>query len=288
MSERVTITIEPSLEHGDTLTVQDAMRQVLDFIEVVCAAADPDARSKIAWKLISATTNSPFTAVAEAEAIDPEWPDITREVKLAKVRTAEAFFAAHSTGELPDWVVQSANENFRRLMKRNMDGIGKTQLLLSDSEPPFIIVERVARQTLQHLEQIESNRRANEPDYSGSEFGSVEGHVIEALTHHGRPALRIRESVSDKEVLCVFPKDQADSIGSSHSWREVWAGQRINIVGLIKRAKNGSISIVEGEDLAKVAPTDAPLSSIMDSNITGGMGVVEYLEEIWGEPVGKN
>jgi hypothetical protein len=69
LAERVSITVESSLEHGGDLTVQDAMRQVLDFFDVVASAANDDARSGISWRLVSATTNSPYTAIAEAVSI---------------------------------------------------------------------------------------------------------------------------------------------------------------------------------------------------------------------------
>jgi hypothetical protein len=288
VSERVTITIEPSLEQGDTLTVQDAMRQVLDFIEVVSAAASDDARPKIAWKLVSATTNSPFTAVAEAEAVDPEWPDIERDVRAAKHRITEAFSEAYETGEVPEWITSSANENFMRLLRRNLDGIGKTEMRLVNSAPPIVIVERVARHSLDNIKRLEMGQLTNEPDYSGEELGSVEGAVIEALTHKGRPALRIRDNVSEDDILCVFSRDKAESIGTNHNLREVWSGQRVTVFGLLKRKRNGSISIVEGDDLIIISAAEAPLSSFMDENFTSGRGVTEFLSDVWGEPFGKN
>lgn len=283
MGERVTITVEPSIESGDSLTIQDAMRQVLDFIEVVCAATDDDVRPKISWKLVSATTNSPFTAVAEAESNDPDWPDIGREAKAAKIRASDAFNSIISGGALPPWLQEHANENFRHLFRRNLEDIGKTQLAFFESEPPVVIVERVARLSLNHINSLDAADRQSEPDYSGIELGSIEGRAIEALTHHGRPAIRIRESVSDAIVLCVFPKDMLDKIGALHSFTEVWRGQRVCISGVVKRKKNGEISIVEGDDLRSISSSEIRIDSIADANFTGGLSASEYLADLWGE-----
>jgi hypothetical protein len=173
-------------------------------------------------------------------------------------------------------------------LKRNLNGIGKTVYTLSENQPPVIVIERVARLTLERIENLDAQRRLIEPDLSGEHFGSIEGNVVEAITHYGRPALRVRENLSEELVLCVFSKDKSDDIGKSRSWAEVWAGQRVRIVGNIKRNKSGAITIVDADDLFEINVEPLSLMSIRDRNITNGRRAASYLAEGWGGELGEN
>ena len=62
LAERLTVKIVPPEGGMVTLTVESAMQQVLDTFRLLTAASEG-----VIWRLVSATTNSPFTVVAEAE-----------------------------------------------------------------------------------------------------------------------------------------------------------------------------------------------------------------------------
>jgi hypothetical protein len=277
MAERITITIEPSDEKGGFLTVQDAMRQVLDFIDVVVAAASDDARSKFSWRLISATTNSPFTTVAEAVPEDPEWPDVELEAKHAKVRVTEAFQEILTEGRVPDWVGKDGQKRIESLLGRNMNGIAKTTIRITEGIAPVVVYERNARAT---LDKIERALRAETVDYSGEELGSIEGQVLDVTTHYGKPALRVRSRLSDDKVLCVFDERAAD-IGEHHNWQEVWRGKRVILTGKLKRAPNGAVTFMTVEEVKSVEHSDAEPADFLDPTFTNGREVREYLDEIW-------
>ena len=61
VAERITVVVRGQ----DGLTVEDAMRQVLETFEMM-GRADPSAETAVQWCLVSASTNSPLTVVAEA------------------------------------------------------------------------------------------------------------------------------------------------------------------------------------------------------------------------------
>lgn len=285
MAERVTIIVEPNMEHGDVLTVQDAMLQVLDFIEVVVAAASDDARPKVGWKLVSATTNSPYTVVAEAFSFDPEWV-ADESAREAKARAGAALNGALS-GELPTWLDEKSTESVRRIYSRNLNGIGRTTIQFDGESSPLIIAERNARSALGQIQRVEAELRALVPDYSGVELGSIDGHVVDATTHYGNPALRIRDRLTGERIVCVIPQEIADEVGKDHDWRDVWSGERVRVSGRIKRNVSGAVTTITAESVTRIEPKKTALVDVTDSGFTGGKGAREYLDEIWDGPIGE-
>lgn len=288
MAERITIIVEPSLEHGDVLTVQDAMYQVLDFIEVVAAAASDDAHPKVGWKLLSATTNSPFTAIAEAFSVDPDWPVIDQYAREAKSRVDGAFRTVSETGELPGWLAEGDRRRFERIFQRNLNGVGRTSCRFDDETAPIVIVERRARKTLEKIQHAEARRKAAAPDLSGEELGSIDGDVVEATTHYGRPALRICDRLTNARLICVIPADIAERVGREHDWRDVWSGQRVRISGRIKRNVAGDITLITADGVTEIKPEEVRINEVTDPNITGRKGVREYLDELWDGAIGES
>lgn len=288
MSERLTIKIEPSAGHGGQLSVEDAMRQVLDFIEVVAAAANDDARQKFEWMLVSASTNSPFTAEAEAVSINPDWPVVDDYARLAKSRFNGAVRSAQETGEVPDWMPSSVYTKFQRLFERNLNGIGKTTYSLFADVPPIVIVERHARSALENMHSVANSLRSDPKDLSGEELGSIDCVVLEAMTHYGKPALRVRDRLTDEKVICVFDETAADEVGGSHSWDAIWSGQRVIVSGLVKRNKFGIVTHVEAEDLRDVPTSSVRLSELADASFTGGKSPQSYLDEVWNGQLGED
>ena len=158
---------------------------------------------------------------------------------------------------------------------------------LDDDVPPIIIVERRARQTLDRMQEADARRRAAQPDYSGEELGSIDAFVLDATTHYGRPALRIRDRLTGEKITCLIPHDVAESVGKEHDWRDVWSGQRVRVSGRIKRGVTGGISLITADNVTEIEPREVVISDVADPNFTGGKGVREYLDELWGESVGE-
>jgi len=111
---------------------------------------------------------------------------------------------------------------------------------------------------------------------------------VEAMTHHSRPALRVRDRLTGEKTICLIPSDISENVGKEHDWRDVWRGQRVQVFGKIKRNVTGVISVITAENVTEIRPTSVVLNEVTDPNITGGKGVREYLDELWGGAVGEN
>ena len=64
MSERLIVTVDAG-NNTDLTSVQDVFEHVLQMFELV-SESEADPENQVVWKLVSATTNSPLTVVAEA------------------------------------------------------------------------------------------------------------------------------------------------------------------------------------------------------------------------------
>lgn len=69
MSERIKIVVEAPGSHIGVLSVQDAMRQVLDIFELMDSDGNSD--EQIVWNIISANKSNPLTLEAEAVSLVP-------------------------------------------------------------------------------------------------------------------------------------------------------------------------------------------------------------------------
>jgi hypothetical protein len=86
----VRIVIRPSGSHPDILTIRDAVDQVRDIFEL----AENDNPS-VAWKLVSATTNTPLTISAELVAMEPDIsPAQLAEFAIEQTRELKEGFAS--------------------------------------------------------------------------------------------------------------------------------------------------------------------------------------------------
>ena len=288
MAESIKIVVEPREEHGGFLTVQDALHQVLDFVDILVSATSADMRPKIIWQLVSASTNSPFTAVAEAVSSDPEQPNIDQEVRQAKSRAEKALRDILETGASPEWALPDTVHKLTDFISRNTNGVARTSIQLRPDSPPLTISERQARNALLEIAKITPDIKGNLPHLSSvvlpaRELGTVEGMVTSTSTYYNQPAIVLKDRVSGKPVTCIIPMDRSDEIGGKHLWNEVWNEQRYTVSGEIKRKQDGSMSTVMVDEIARVEVSKINIDLISDHNFTGGQSPSEYLKEFWDE-----
>ena len=154
MAERVKITVRASSAHPDVLTVQDAMRQVLDFFDLL--TGDETDSKQLAWKLVSASTNSPFTAEGEAVSLVPN-VDVAVMARAQKVRLSRGF-ASMKRGEQPsDFAQANRAEKLKNVLNRNLNGVGATEVTLYDDIESVVITPsdaQIAISTLSRRENI--------------------------------------------------------------------------------------------------------------------------------------
>ena len=109
----------------------------------------------------------------------------------------------------------------------------------------------------------------------------MEGHILEATTFYGNPALRVRQFLSDQPVICVFDRAMAHRIGSEHTLAEVWSGRRVVVKGKITFDLAGEPSTVHATDVRALA-SDPDVNAIFDHIHSRGD---EPLVGPWGHDV---
>lgn len=277
MAERITIIVSGGGNNG-LLTVQDAMQQVLDSIELLTASAVDDARPKLRWRLVSATMNSPFKTVAEAVSANPtEWPDIDLDAHQAKMRYDELLSAVLEYRALPDWTTSSTMKRLKALLERNVNGVSQTDVVLLDNKPPLKLVTDRAEAA---LEVISHSEFAAE-HWPSKNLGSIEGNVIETIKHYGKPAFKLLHRISGEKILCVIPNDRVEQIGTEHNWGEVWTDQRCIVSGTIERKATGKIAQLTVDEIHPVTVGEVDIDNIADP--TGGQSPQRHLADLWGE-----
>lgn len=278
-TERVTITVESNIGEDGPLTVMDTLDQFKDAFELLAAAISQEpGGEKIRWRLERLSKNSPATVTAVAYSADPEivaGPLVHR----GKQRFSRDMAALRESGEVSPWLRQKSSVA-KQFLKRNLNGVGKTAIVLEEDAPQTILVERSARASLRSLERAEA--AVETEDQSHSEYGTIDAHVVNTATWFGKPALEIKERLSGKNIQCVLSEELAAREGPSHSWADAWSGNRIRVKGRIYYDKDGKISRISAVDMEDVAPRDVSIKELRELNLLGGKLPADYLDDLWG------
>ena len=268
---------------GEYLTVADAMKQVLDLVSALEEVeAEGEAQRSIVWRLVDAHTNSPpFTIVAEAFPKDPQ---VSVAIEANRVLHAYSIAVASLLdGERPRWLPSSAANHLKRAFKRNLNGIGHTDVVVNDEPVASIVPARaaIAVETLERSEKIERT------DYSRTEFGSIEGQVIGLTRWYSSPALIFQERLSSAKVMCVLDAGLAEAVGPAHNWAEAWNGRDLRVSGEIFYAPDGLPKRVRAVAIEQIEWTNVPVARLQEiDGFLGDRSVQEHLDEFWGEQFG--
>src|SRR6185312_16315729 len=131
--ERIVITILPPHPADGLLSVTDAMQQVLDTIALFSRAQQAMASPAKAfdWRLERASTNSPLTITALAVPVHPD-DDIIEHARQIKDVVSSGLVNLMDSGEPAWWMQPDVLEKARSLFERNLNGIARTEISLSD------------------------------------------------------------------------------------------------------------------------------------------------------------
>ncbi|GAM01955.1 hypothetical protein [Sphingomonas parapaucimobilis] len=280
MAKSVSITVHPSDLSGEYLTVSDAMRQVLDMIGALEGIEAGDAQERqIVWRLTEAHTNSPpFTVTAEAFSRDPQV-----SVAFEAERVTHLYAVAVSSvlrGERPDWLESEPGKLLKRALKRNLNGVGHTDLVIGDA-PPIVIVPTTARIGLEALADVEPGDEAQRIEY-----GAIECQVIGLTRYYSSPAIIVLERLSNSKVVCVLTPQLAKQLGPEHQWSEAWEGQNLRIGGKLSYGADGKLRRINATFHEPIEWADVSVADLKKLDITGGLTVQQHLSEFWGEKFG--
>lgn len=266
MAERMTVVVRGR----DGLTVEDAMRQVLDTFELL-GNTSPLPDQPIVWRLVSASTNSPLTVVAEAVAALPGFnPDpIAHEQK----REFRRCFAELRAGRVPaTWNSAESRRKAKGLLARTHNGISALEIFDEASAVPITVTAADAALGEPALEQAAVVGRPRES------VGSVEGFLVAVTTYYGKPAIRIRIRRTDAEVTCVVPEEFRQRIVSAANFDDVWRERRVRIRGRLHHTSAGPIERIVATTVEMMPEREIDPRALRDASFTSGLSVEEYLK----------
>lgn len=278
--QKVTITIQSNFGEDGPLTVQDSLRQVIDLFELIFMAQGSGEGEAVSWILQTISKTSPLAATGEAVTSVPH-VSVDEIASRAIASVAEALIALSKGETVPSWMDRDARNKARAFLLRNMNGLGRTDIQFSENAPIVSVNERAARIAIATLDRAELDEAVSERDLSRTEYGSIEGEIAEAVTHYGRPAIRIRERLTGAIVQCVLSQELAERIGQEHNWEEIWSGQRVLVVGEIFYRNDGLVSRVHVTDMQTIAPHPITIQDIADPNFTNGLTPAEHIARLW-------
>lgn len=281
LAEKVTIRIQPSGGASVALTVEDAMQQVLDFIDMLRAADLSQGGEKIVWRLERAQTNSPLEVTAFATGPDPS-VSVAYQARQTAERLSKAIATLEYGGLVPDWMDDQATRTAERFFKRNMNGIGRTDIWINDDEPT-IIVHSSAKVAALSIERSRIEDQLEQPDWTRSEMGSVEGEVLSTTSIHTKPAIVIKERLSGQKINCILSDELAEKIGPNHSWDETWEQRRFLISGELHFGSEGALKKVDALSMVEIRPTPVDLDKLRDLEIGTGNTPNAMHERLWGD-----
>jgi hypothetical protein len=264
--ERIKVTVRASGTHPDVLTVQDAMCQVLDIFDMLGSAPG------VEWRLVLATTNTPFHVEGEAISLEPS-VDVSVVARTQKQNLARNLreIARGKAPDDPDFRVKTA----KRFLTRNVNGIGETDIDFELGEP-IIVTPQIARQAIQVL--------AKKPDAlfeisaAREEIGSIEGTLQDVGTYYNYPAVRIFESRKKEPIWCRLTDELQTVFQDKATYMDVWHHRRVMVRGRIKYDEDGDIISVFATDIRRIDPPEISLEMIRDPHFTGGLSISEYLD----------
>jgi hypothetical protein len=259
----LTVKIIPPDDGKDALTVEAAMQQVLDAFSLLSAG-----ETTVVWRLVSATTNSPFTIVAEAD---------DTEAAVHQKDVFEQSLRELNSGNFPEaWKRPELQLAAASLLRRSSGEIASTEFTLGDMRPPLVISRDVAApfadQPAAMLPIVAM------PATSKRQVGSIDGILVGVTTYFGRPAIRVQERKTGREITCVILEALAASFSQEASMQDVWLHRRLNVRGVILYGVTGAILRVEASRVQPVGPVPKDLPPLHDPTFTGGLTAAEYLE----------
>jgi hypothetical protein len=284
LTQKLVITVDPSESGTGLVTVQDVLAHVLELFELVIDS-DPTNEGLVAWRLVSATMNSPFTVTAEAV---PRYPGIPVDrIAESQVRAFAHNYAELRSGQLPEaWAEPEARRLVSRLLARSSGAITFTRISaiegaeIDDVEitPSTTSVESFGAVTVS----------AQTPPSVKMQVGSIEGRLLQVQRWYQQPAVQIEERKTKQKVWCVVPEEFQHEISETTRVEDVWHGSRVVVKGKIFYGADGKIARVVASNVRRVEPVDVPDDAIVDKEFTGGLSASEYLERFRDGKLGRS
>ena len=275
----VSITIHPSTDDAEYLSVADAMQHVLDFVGALeHTEASEAGERQIIWLLTEAHTNSPpFTVTATSYSRNP-----AISVSQEASRVVSIFVDGMErllSGIVPDWADDQFVGSLSRIMKRNMNGVGLTQIAV-DKFAPIDVTPARAQHAFLALERETVMLAAPRLDLRRTEYGALEVEVCGLSKWHDRPCLDVVDRLSRVVVKCVLTNELAEKLGPAHKWADAWRDERILVSGALHYGHDGNLKRIDAEEAEEMPWTDVSLAELQSIDVLQGRSVMEHLEMV--------
>ena len=216
---------------------------------------------------------TPFPSVPDG-SVEPEADQVTELARTALTSLVQ--------GTSPEWLESKPTVPLRRIVERNLNGIGQTDIGV-DGDEPISLSPPLARVASVALGKATSEDSGGAQDLARTEFGSVEGEICGLSRWRSRPALQVVERLSGQKIVCVLDNVLAQEMGLDHKWAEVWEGSHWTLRGVLSYRADGSIKHVEVESAKVIEWADVALDDLSDIDILEGRSIDEHLRRLWGE-----
>lgn len=273
MSERLVVRVEVAEDDLHTPTVQDIFLQVLDLFDLV------EEDGPVIWRLVSATTNSPFTVVAEARARDAQMAGVQLDVIARDQRRRfEKNVGELAQGRVPTaWRQGRARAKLKDLVERSARTKGRTRVQFQDENvptvPPIELTPEVAIPIAAEL-NIE---RPLPPWKPKTQFGSISGRLIQVSNFYNKPSILVADRKTGAEVHCIVSEEVRARIASSATFDDVWAGRRVIVSGQIEYDEQHSIHRVLAAEVRVTGTREISEGAITDPDFTDGLTPEDYV-----------
>lgn len=278
MTERFEIVVTPPDGDDGSLTVLDAMQQVLDAFQLLMSSSESD--ESITWRLVEAKTNSPpFSVVGEASS--------TRtgvQVDLIAKHQKKSFINNYNkllSGTIPDsWKSSHSIESAKNFVRRNCNGIYKTEVKVDDDNS-IILTQDNARSALDSMlapRLLEASIHEQQVE-SYSQIGSVEGVMLDVTSYYNSPAIKIQERITGEAIWCLIEEEHRRQIVEEANFDDVWSGRRVRVQGKLEY-ESGKIIKVYAFEIIHIDPRKITIEDIKDRDFTSGLSVSDYIDKL--------
>lgn len=277
MAERIRIVIGAPSAHPDFLMVQDAMNQILDYF-ALAAADDPESRD-IGWKLVSISMQSPV--MVEGEAISLIEGVNVDLIARPQINRLSQGLREIRQGHVPkEWTRGESGKILERILVRNKNGIGRTEVYAGDESVPIDITPQIAEQAIEEIERHKRPASLFGEDRSREEIGLIDGYLIGVGTDYNFPAIQVIDRLTESEIWCRVPDDVRERIAQETDFNDVWGRRRVLVRGLIRYDQTGKISRIFDSKLELVPAKSVSVDEIRNRDFTSGLRPSEYLDKL--------
>lgn len=277
MSKTVKLLITGHGSETDAPTVEDALDQIRDYLEVlrgVEEAVASDGTNSIVWRIVNASKNSPLSV--EIEAFPKQFAvNIDHIAFLTTRETALGFAKLQSGTERPPYFSDKVLNKTQKIFERVTNGLSRSEADFGSDLPKLYLTPTVARGAMQNVHRV-----LKPLDRPYKEIGSFEGR-FEGIQKdgHGRRIAFVKDQLTGETIKCLVAGSALPEL-EEHKIKEIWHNRRVQVSGKIYYKSRGKISQMDATAFRFLRSRDQlpQLDDIIDTDFTRGLSSEEYLE----------